>query len=483
MSFAEYVTLLQRRWRIWVGMVLVGLLAAGGYNVLADKRYTAVATSFVTVTETGTAGPSGIFQGSQFAVQRMSSYSALSSSPQVLDPVIDKFALDVPLRRMREMVDVSSPADSVLLEVSVMDSEPQRAAALADETSRQLGVLIEQLETPRGRAASLVRVTLTQPADVPVAVSSPRIWLNLLLGLVGGAAAGLVLALLRHHLDRRLKTAEDVRAIAKVAPLGSTLYSRSAKRQPLVALDHRSAAAERYRSIRTALRLADVDRELRHLVVSSPMAGDGKTSVASNLAVSWAQIGVRVCLVDAGLRRPMVPQFFGLDGTAGLSDVLVGDVELDDVLTPWNGGELTILPAGSLPPDPAALLDSSAMKHLVAELRGRFDIVIYDSEPMVAVNDAAVLARQVDGLVLVVRAGSTTRDQLATCLDLVGEARLTLLGTVQSGVRLDRRARSSYYAPDGGWGRPELSERSDATTRATTDRSGAVAVDESAPTS
>ena len=175
-------------------------------------------------------GTGEIFQGSQFIVQRMLSYAALSSSPDVLNPVIAKLRLDGGLRDLRENVDVSSPADSVLLKVSVQDTDPQRAAAVADEVSRQLGLLIEKLETPRGRAASWVKVTLTQPAEVPVAASSPRVALNLLLGLVCGAAVGLLAALVRHNLDRRLKSVDDIKAITNVAPLGSTLLSRAGQR-------------------------------------------------------------------------------------------------------------------------------------------------------------------------------------------------------------------------------------------------------------
>lgn len=459
MSFVEYLVLLQRRWRIWVSMILVGLLAAVAFNSFAEQKFTAVATSFVAVADATNSGPGEIFQGSQFTVQRMASYSALSSSPQVLEPVIDDLDLDVTVRDLRERVNVTSPADSVLLKVSVEDTEPVRAARIADEVSRQLGLMIERLETPRGRAASWVKVTLTQPAEIPVEASSPRVLLNLLLGLVTGAAIGLLLALLRHNFDSRLKTVDDIRAITNVAPLGSTILTRNGRRDPLVAMDRRSLAAERYRTIRTALKFADVDHELHHFVVSSPMPGEGKSTVASNLAISWAQAGASVCLVDAGLRRPMISSMFDIESTAGLSDVLVGDVELDDVLASWNSGMLTILPAGSLPPDPAALLGSDSMAHLVAELRSRFDIVIYDSDPMIAVTDAVVLSRAVDGMVMVVRSGSTTRDHLSSALEMAREARVRVLGTVHFGVTVHGRATHPYHSTDGDWQRTQLPDR------------------------
>jgi hypothetical protein len=171
---------------------------------------------------------------------------------------------------------------------------------------------------------------------------------------------GLVAAVLRHHMDTRVKTEDGVRVLTHMSPLGSTLRERGGGKRPLVALDWRSASAERYRTVRTALKFATVDRELRHFTVTSWATGEGKTTVACNLGISWAQAGSSVCLVEADLRRPGISSFLGLDGSLGLSDVVVGDSRLDDVLVRWNQRMLTVLPAGSLPPDPAAQLGSSA---------------------------------------------------------------------------------------------------------------------------
>ncbi|WP_193313012.1 polysaccharide biosynthesis tyrosine autokinase [Georgenia subflava] len=446
MSFLEYVVLLQKRWRIWLSAILIGLLAALALSVVSEKQYTAVSTSFVTVADEDAAGSGEIFQGSQFAVQRMASYVALSSSPFVLEPVIEELNLGVSPRGLRQMVDVSSPAGTVMLDVSVQHSDPARAADIANEMSRQLGILIEELETPRGLAASSVKVTMTMPAVAPVEPSSPRIVLNLLLGLAGGAAVGLVLALLRHHHDRRVKSVGDIEELTGTVPLGSTLVPRAGSDR-LVALDYRSVEAERYRTIKTALKLADPDRELRHFVVSSP-TGDG-ADVAANLAVSWALTGASVCLVDARLRRPAASVVFDVDSTVGLSDVLVGDVELDTVLTEREDWSVTVLPAGYLPLDPVELLGSEAMARVIDELRSRFDIVIYDSGPLLEVSDAVVLARGLDGLVLVVRAGKVTSDELEACLGIVRQNRLRLLGTVWSGVRRRRRAARRSRPVDG----------------------------------
>jgi capsular exopolysaccharide synthesis family protein len=453
-TLAEYLLVLQRRWRTWVAGLALGIVVAGVVTTLAPVRYTAVAMSFVTVSGERDDGGSAIFQESQFAVQRMSSYTKLTSSPEVLEPVIKDLGLDSTARELKEMVSASSPPNTVLLELSATSGEPERAAEIANAVSRQLGQHIQELERPDGSENSNVKVTLTKPATVPGDPSSPRWLLNLLLGAVAGLTLGLVAAVLRHHLDRRIKSAEDIRSLSGMSPLGSTLHERHAAKRPLVALDGRSASAEAYRTVRSGLKFATVDRDLRHFVISSPLAGDGKTTTACNLAISWSQTGLSVCLVEGDLRRPGVSRVLGMEGNVGLSDFLVGEARLSDVLVPWHDNMLTVLPAGSVPPDPAALLGSEAMHALVAELRERFDVVIYDSPPMLSVADAAVLSQAVDGLVLVVRAGGTDREDLATCLELVSDARLHLLGTILAGVKVRARAQAYYSSPLQD--RPEL---------------------------
>lgn len=457
MTFAEYFVILQRRWRVWAAGLLLGLLCGVGASATAQTLYTATATSFVTVAEqVDSTGQGEIFQGSQFAVQRVKSYAPLVKSPDVLDPVIAELGLDVTARQLARTVSVTSAPETVLLDVSVENPDPELAARTADAIAVQLGKVIEELETAQHGVTSNVKVSLARPADVPLHPSSPRVLLNLVLGATAGLALGLVGAVLRHHLDTRVKTPDGVRALTDMSPLGATLQERAAAKRPLVALDWRSASAERFRTVRTALKFARVDRELRHFTVTSAAAEEGKTSVACNLAISWAQSGASVCLVEADLRRPGVSRFLGIDGSLGLSDVVVGESRLDDVLVHWNEGMLTVLPAGSLPPDPAALLGSSAMAWLVSTLRDRFDIVIYDSPPLLSVTDGVVLGHQMDGVVLVIRSFSTRPEHVRTSIERLRSSRVDLLGTVLTRERSRRRRREHEYKADLARDRAEL---------------------------
>lgn len=431
MTFSDYFVALQRRWRIWVAMLGLGLLVAAIVNAYAPVKYTATATLFVTVAERSDENQGAQnFQNSQFAVQRVKSYSSLVKSPRVLEPVIRDLGLNLSERELARRTNVTSPPETVLMEVEVVDGDAVRASETANAVSAELGDVIEDIETAPGGTVSNVKVSVTQPANVPTSASSPRTLLNLLFGAVAGLTIGFAAAVLRNHFDRRIKSADDLRALMGVSPLGSTIFDPSYAKRALVALDWRSDAAERYRTIRTALKFAAIDSEIRHFVVSSPVAGGGKTTSACNLAISWAQSGASVCLVEADLRRPNVATYLGIEGNLGLSDVLVGEASLDEVLVAWNHGMLTALPAGSLPPDPSALLGSEAMHGLVATLAERFDVVIYDSPPLLPVTDAIVLGKQVDGIVLAVRYGATRREELSTCVEAVQNARVKVLGSV-----------------------------------------------------
>lgn len=449
-------------------MLLVGIVIAWGLSALAPVKYTATSTAFVTVAEGGGPTSGEIFQGSQFAVQRVKSYASLVESPQVLDPVIADLDLNLSTRELARKTELTSPPDTVLMDVSVVDGDADRASEIANAVTLRLGEVIEDIETVGGpRRGSNVKVSVTKPAPVPSQPSSPRTLLNLALGAVLGLAIGVLAAVLRHRFDRRVKSADDLRSLTGMSPLGVTTANASWKANPLVALDWRSQAAESYRTIRTALKFAAIDKGIRQIVVSSPGMSDGKTTTACNLAISWAQSGASVCLVEADLRRPKVATYLGIEGNPGLSDVLVDETELDDVLIAWNRGMLTVLPAGSQPPDPGALLGSDAMQTLVESLTERFDVVIYDSPPLLPVTDAVVLGKHLDGLLLTVRHGSTTRDQLSDCAEIASNARVPLLGSVLTCVRT-RTSGEHTYGADTSIERPELAPLSSEPKRVTT---------------
>jgi capsular exopolysaccharide synthesis family protein len=223
---------------------------------------------------------------------------------------------------------------------------------------------------------------------------------------------------------------------------------------PLVSLHSPDdPASEAYRALRTNVTFVrSGEQPVRSLVVTSPGPSEGKSTTAANLAITLAQQGARTLLVDADLRRPHVHRAFNLVQEPGLSDLLVGRVQLREAVRPGVAPNLDILPAGALPPNPSELLGSEAMRRLLAELHGRYDMVVCDSPPTLPVTDATVLGAAADGVILVIRSGETEEAAAQRALEQLQRLQVRVAGTVLNGVarRRDRYYNHYYYRYDRG---------------------------------
>jgi succinoglycan biosynthesis transport protein ExoP len=247
-----------------------------------------------------------------------------------------------------------------------------------------------------------------------------------------GLAVGIGLAVLRQVLDTRIRNERDVELVTDAAIIGGIVYDPKAATRPLIVQDDpRSPRAESFRTLRTNLQFLDVGQGGRSFIVTSSVQSEGKSTTTANLAIALADSGVRVLLVDADLRRPKVANYMGLEGSVGLTDVLIGHVALDDVVQEWGRGRLSVLPAGTVPPNPSELLGSAAMGRLITELRSKFDVVLFDTPPLLPVTDAAILSRFVGGVILVVAAGRANRHHVGGAI-----AALTNVGSSVSGIVL-----------------------------------------------
>jgi capsular exopolysaccharide synthesis family protein len=208
-----------------------------------------------------------------------------------------------------------------------------------------------------------------------------------------------------------------------------------------------STRAEAYRQLRTNLMFSNVGKKLQAIVVSSAVSGEGKSTTAVNLATVLAETGRPVLLVDADLRRPSVAGYLDIEGGAGLTNVLAGQLSLDDAIQKWGNGGLHVLASGTLPPNPSELIGSERMATLMAELRTRFDVIVIDTPPVLPVTDAAVAAAHADGVVLVVRHGKTDRERVAMAAQGLRAVDAHIAGTVLNAVpRTDSAVGDDYHA-------------------------------------
>lgn len=209
--------------------------------------------------------------------------------------------------------------------------------------------------------------------------------------------------------------------------------------------DPKSIGSEAFRTLRTNLQFTSPDHELKTILITSVGPGDGKSTVSANLAVAWAQSGVRVVLVGCDLRKPVLHHIFAVGNAPGLTGHLTGKATLDDVVMSTVVPGLDVIPSGPIPPNPAELLQSRAMTAAIDQLKARYGIVIFDGAPAIAVTDAAVMASQADGTVLVVRAHVVPKDVALHAKTLLEQANARLLGVVLNGVRPQDQKNYHYY--------------------------------------
>lgn len=422
--------MLRRRWRIVTALVVLATATGLAATALSTKIYQADVEVFVSLRDTGTATGGTAYQGSLFSQERVKSYAKIANSPAVTTAVIKQLQLDLTPGQLAGRISATAPTDTVLVDITVKDPSASRARDVANSTATQFAKVVGDLERPAA-GRSPVNVTVVQPATLPTSPVAPRPKVNLALGLLLGLALGVGVALLRETLDSSIKNSEDLQKLTGSSALGIIAFDSQAQRSPLVSqLDSRTGRGEAFRTLRTNLRFVDIDNPPRTVVITSSVAGEGKSTTSCNLAITLASAGVRVILVEGDLRRPRVADYMGLEGAVGLTDVLIGRAALDDVLQPWGSSKLAVLTSGALPPNPSELLSSSQMSDLLAQLVTRADVVLIDAPPLLPVTDAVILGRECDGAILIVRQGKTTKEQVTRAMDALSSVGARVLGTV-----------------------------------------------------
>jgi len=342
----------------------------------------------------------------------------------------------------------SNPADQVELS--------QLQTMLAQYQSSYSTLLKSYEEIRLAEAQALDNIIVDEPAVVPQYPVKPRTGLNTLLAAVVGGMLAVGVAFLIEYLDDTLKTTDDVQQALGVPALGAIgrLRSKDIQGGLVTALEPRSPVSEGYRALRTNIQFSTVDRPLKTLLVTSAGPSEGKSTTAANLGVVMAQAGLKVIVVDSDLRRPALHHLFGIANSRGLTTSLLEEASsLDGTLQATNVENLQVLTSGPLPPNPSELLGSERMRRLVERLKEQADVVVFDSPPALAVTDAAVLAREVDGVLMVVEAGATRREVAVRARDTLARVGANVLGAALN--KLSPKGTSGYYyyyytSSDGG---------------------------------
>ncbi|SDS76763.1 polysaccharide biosynthesis tyrosine autokinase [Actinoplanes derwentensis] len=426
MGLRDYLRVAKRHWWLLVGSVVVALGVALVVNVRTTPVHAARVTFFFTAPM---AEAAELYPGSMFSSGRLATYAELLTSEEIEVPLAAVPGVNLSPDLIGDRISAETIADTVLMEVTVEDTSPDRGMLLAQKLAVLFKATVENLETQPG-GEPVIRVEVVDgPRMMPDPVA-PRPVDNYALALMAGLIVGAGSAVVREISDHTVRSADSLRELAAVPVLARVPEDARAPSVsgPFVS-PGTSARTEALRQVRTLLQSAAAGSSLKTLAVTSAVPREGRSAIVCSLALLFAETGQRVLVVDAELRRPRLGRFLGLDGQTGLSNVLNGSANLDQAIQPWGVG-LWLLAGGTPPPNPSELLSSPRMTEVVDEVRRRFDVVIFDCPPLLPVTDGEVVAARADGTLLVVRSRRTTNNQVTAAVRALHAVNASLLGCV-----------------------------------------------------
>ena len=436
-----------------------------------------------------------------------STYAEMLVDRPVLQGVVDKFKLPMTSDQLKRYITVDTVRNTQLILVTVQHPDPKLAADIANTIAQVFTARIRDLQAQRYSAAqkglseqvtemekqvnettvaiakesnsaqklqlearlteyrqlyanlvtnyeqarlaeaqTSTNVFVSEPASISSEPVSPKTAQNTLLAIVAGMllAAGAVIVM--DILDDTIKNPDEVRVRFKVPVLGMIAVHNIQEGQPMCQAEPRSPITESFRSLRTNLAYAAIDKPLQRILVTSPTPDEGKTTISANLAVIIAQAEKRVLLLDADLRRPQIHQKFGLLNKVGLTDFFVRPSDaFGGLLQTCDVPRLTIVTSGRLPPNPAELLASQKMEEIFERLGQDHDLIVIDTPPLLSVTDAAALSARTDGVLLVIRPGVTQKGMLEQSLQQLRGVGARILGVVFNQVDPRSRKYGYYY--------------------------------------
>ncbi len=500
----------------WLWLIVLGSGIAAGSSYMASRNMPRIYQTSTTlmvgqVIQNPNPNTQDLFTSEQLA----QTYAQMVTRRPVLQATVEALNLGTSWMALKGRVQASIIQGTQLMDIKVMDTDPQRAKLIADEVAQQLilqspttpdqereehrqfvstqltdlqakikaaqaqiaelddslatsfsarqiqdtrnqiNALQAQVNTWQANYANLLLfleggttnyLSVIEPAAVPSVPISPKIRQNVLLAGTVGLILALGAAFLLEYLDDTIKTPDDVAQTMGLSTLGAiTRIVGQGYENKLITADHpRSLISEAFRALRTNIQFSAVDRPLKTLLVTSPNPVEGKSITIANLGVVMAQAGLSAIIVDSDLRRPVQHKIFKLPNNEGLTSALLQEEpDVDGHLQASGVENLQVLTSGPLPPNPSELLGSQKMKQLIEVLRNKADVVLFDSPPSMPVTDAAVLANQLDGVLIVADAGATRRDMARQAVENLKKIGANILGVALN--RLSTRGASYYY--------------------------------------
>lgn len=443
----DYLGYARRWWWMLVTGLVVGALAGGIGSALMTKQYTATSQLYVGTASTG--GSSDAYNGAMLSQKQVASYAEIATGNALGQRVVDDLHLDKTAGEVAGMITAGAHKDTVILDLSVVSDDAGLSRDIANSAAARLQDMVRELNvrtSPEGQSGAPQIAVLNQ-AEAPSSPSAPNTKMLIAAGLVLGLVVGALAALVKGLTDRRITDPDTLRELVDAPVVGTVSTSETLAQTHKIDFAAASTpSAEQFRELRTNLRFLDVDNAPKILSVTSGMPGTGKTTLALNLALALADDGEDVVLVDADLRSPSIAGYAGgnLQPAVGLSTALAGAADIEDVIQDSAVEGLHVITGGQVPPNPAELLGSRRFGELLTQLAGRYDHVIVDASPVLPVTDGALVAAATNGVILAVRHGETTTDQLSATVGNLSSVNANILGTVFTRTPANGRGKYGY---------------------------------------
>jgi tyrosine-protein kinase len=440
-DFKNLMRVARRRWKTITTMLVLALAVSATLSLTTTPQYESKTKLYITANSGGSTDTS---LANFYLSSQVKSYAQLANHQELMQRVIEQLDLNLSPEQLAGKISAVVQPETLIIILSVHDQEPEAAQQIAQVLGEQMVAYLEELETPPGEDNAQIKATITDPANFNGNPIAPRTTLNLLIAAILGMLLGSALALARELLDNTVTSIEEMESVIDAPVMASIGIDPDIDSKPLLTdLKGFSPRGEAFRMLRTNLQFLDLDNNPKALVITSAVAGEGKTTTSTNLAVALAQAGRRVLIIDGDLRRPRVAGVLGLESKVGLTTVLVGRTQLEESIQRHEPSGVYFLACGPTPPNPSEILQSKATHDLIRRLRDMFDAVIIDAPPLLPVADAAILATVADGAIIVARHGKTHRDQLKAATQRLNNVGGKLFGVVVN--MIPKRYANSYY--------------------------------------
>jgi len=459
MDLKDFYQLILRNLLIVIASTVIGVGTSAAITYSITPIYQAKVQLFVSTPSTAL-DLSALVQGSSFSQQRVKSYAQIINGPETLKPVITELHLPYTYEQLAKKVTATAPLDTVLISVTVSNANPSLAVNIANAIGRQFAITANNLEVASPKSlstvtpASAVRVSMVKNALLPTSPASPKKALNLLLGLILGFGLGIGLSILRILFDNTVKREID---LDETTVLAAIAFDPLSETKPLITQISRYAPrTESFRQFRTNLQYARPENPPKVIAITSAIPGEGKTTTSINLAISFATSGVKTLLIEGDMRRPRMLEYMGLGKkAAGLSEILSGKMpgeiasRVNEVTTVFGEDNLSVITSGTIPPNPAELLDSEAFVQLLEYVKTQYEFIVIDCPPALLVADASIIATRTEGVVIVTRIAKTKINQFLGARENLMTVGVNVLGAVMNMIP---RSRTDEYGRKYGYG-------------------------------